>query len=87
MTSSVTSCLSKLAKEEEAFDNLYKFGKCLFQSQRESLNLAIEKGKDMNEEDRLAYHAFYIKDCRSLLKNIQKLNTLINKTKEEIENE
>ena len=42
MTSSVSTCLSKLAKEEEAFDNHVKHVKGLFQVQRESLNQAIE---------------------------------------------
>ena len=87
MTSSVSSCLSKLSKEEEAFDNHVKHVKGLFKDQRASLNQAIEKGKAMNEEDRLAYHALYIEDCQSLLKHIQKLHTSINREKEEIENE
>ena len=82
MTSAVSSCLSKLAKEEEAFDNHVKHVKGLFQVQRESLNQAIEKGKALNEEDRMAYHALYLEDCQSLIKNIQKL---INRVKEEIE--
>ena len=85
MTSSVSSCLSKLSKEEEAFDNHVKHVKGLFQVQRESLNQAIEKGKAMNEEDRLAYHALYLEDCQSLIKNIQKLHASINRVKEEIE--
>ena len=87
MTSSVSTCLSKLAKEEEAFDNHVKHIKGLFQVQRESLNQAIEKGKTMNEEDRLAYHALFIEDCQSLLKNIQELHASINRVKEEIEKE
>ena len=87
MTSSVSTCLSKLAKKEEAFDNHVKHVKGLFQVQRESLNQAIEKGKAMNEEDRLAYHALYLEDCQSLIKNIQKLHASINRVKEEIEKE